>query len=295
MKPVFLLFIVFACVTSAQTPDGISAPASRTLALTADEAAFAVTLALIAVNALVSFRALTHKRQVLVILNCVQIVLFGTLNYQTSNGWMNYNAGFLSLRKRTTHGLTAIFNYTWAHCLDSGLAQSDSLGGQRDSPYNPKYNYGPCITDIRQAAQVFGRYDLPSPKNASPLMRKLLGCWATSYVFTASTGLPLKITGATNAFGAGVGSVVAIGWGRAVREVIRAGLPRMPGVLTVAATGGMQQQAAHFQVNEFVRLAAEEFGGTPHFIHAHLPRLGLHALNTGIHLCYPILTGGTDQ
>ena len=29
------------------------------------------------------------------------------------------------------------------------------------------------------------------------------------------------------------GSVVAIGWGRAVREVIRAGLPRMPGVLTV--------------------------------------------------------------
>lgn len=64
------------------------------------------------------------------------------------------------------------------------------------------------------------------------------------------------------------GSVVAIGWGRAIREVIRAGLPRIPGVLTVAATGGMQQQAAHFQINEFVRLAAEEFGGTPHFIHA---------------------------
>ncbi|TGV95331.1 sugar-binding transcriptional regulator, partial [Mesorhizobium sp. M2D.F.Ca.ET.145.01.1.1] len=63
-------------------------------------------------------------------------------------------------------------------------------------------------------------------------------------------------------------SVVAIGWGRAVREVIRSGLPRMPGVLTVAATGGMQQHAAHFQVNEFVRLAAEEFGGTPRFIHA---------------------------
>jgi len=30
----------------------------------------------------------------------------------------------------------------------------------------------------------------------------------------------------------------------------------------------MQQQAPHFQINEFVRLAAEEFGGTPHFIHA---------------------------
>jgi DNA-binding transcriptional regulator LsrR (DeoR family) len=64
------------------------------------------------------------------------------------------------------------------------------------------------------------------------------------------------------------GSVIGIGWGRAIREVIRTGLPRLPGVLTVPATGGMQQQAPHFQINEFVRLAAEQLGGTPHFIHA---------------------------
>ncbi|WP_192363522.1 sugar-binding transcriptional regulator [Mesorhizobium mediterraneum] len=78
------------------------------------------------------------------------------------------------------------------------------------------------------------------------------------------------------------GSVVAIGWGRAIREVIQAGLPRIPGVLTVAATGGMQQQAPHFQINEFVRLAAEEFGGTPHFIHApYLPSSELREVFLG--------------
>ena len=71
------------------------------------------------------------------------------------------------------------------------------------------------------------------------------------------------------------GSVVAIGWGRAVREVIAAGLPRIPGVLTVQATGGMQQPQPHFQIGEFVRLAAEQMGGTPHFIHA--PYLPSHA------------------
>jgi hypothetical protein len=135
---------------------------------------------------------------------------FGTLNYQTSRGWMNYNAGFASIRKRTTHGLTMIVNYTWAHCLDSGLAQSDALGGQLDSPYNPKFNYGPCITDIRQSAQIFGRYELPSTTHGSPLMRKALSGWATSYVFTAFTGLPLKVTGGTNAYGAGADSAVAI-------------------------------------------------------------------------------------
>jgi hypothetical protein len=138
---------------------------------------------------------------------------FGTLSYQVSRGWMNYNAGFVSLRKRASHGLTAIFNYTWAHCLDSGLAQADSLGGALDSPYDPSYNYGPCITDIRQSAQFFGRYDLPSPRNASRLIQNVLGGWATSYVFTASTGVPIKVTGATNAFGAssgGAGSVAPL-------------------------------------------------------------------------------------
>ncbi|MBD0415051.1 sugar-binding transcriptional regulator [Oryzicola mucosus] len=64
------------------------------------------------------------------------------------------------------------------------------------------------------------------------------------------------------------GSVLAIGWGRAVRAVVEAGLPSIPGILTVPATGGMQQHAAHFQVNEFVRRAAEQMGGTPHFVHA---------------------------
>lgn len=64
------------------------------------------------------------------------------------------------------------------------------------------------------------------------------------------------------------GSVLAVGWGRAVREVIRTGLPRIPGVITLPATGGMQQPAPHFQISEFVRLAAEQLGGTPRFIHA---------------------------
>ncbi|WP_029074652.1 sugar-binding transcriptional regulator [Kaistia adipata] len=63
-------------------------------------------------------------------------------------------------------------------------------------------------------------------------------------------------------------SVLAIGWGRAVRAVIEAGLPEIEGVITVPATGGMQQSAPHFQINEFVRLAAEQLRGTPRFIHA---------------------------
>jgi len=68
--------------------------------------------------------------------------------------------------------------------------------------------------------------------------------------------------------GLSAGSIVAVGWGRAVRDIIMAGLPRIPGVITVPATGGMQQPAPHFQIGEFVRLAAEQMGGSPRFIHA---------------------------
>lgn len=66
----------------------------------------------------------------------------------------------------------------------------------------------------------------------------------------------------------GADSVLAVGWGRAVKAVIEAGLPEIPGVVTVPAMGGMQQHQPHFQINEFVRLAAVQLGGTPRFVHA---------------------------
>lgn len=45
------------------------------------------------------------------------------------------------------------------------------------------------------------------------------------------------------------------------------------------ATGGLQQQAEHFQINEFVRMAADQTGGEPHFIHApYLPSSDTRAL-----------------
>lgn len=114
--------------------------------------------------------------------------------------------------------------------------------------------------------------DLATPEELTRQLVEGLGLRNAAIVDAPGTAaLPAlagPLGGLLRGAGLGAGSVVAIGWGRAVREVIRAGLPRIPGVLTVAATGGMQQQAPHFQVNEFVRLAAEQLGGTPHFIHA---------------------------
>jgi hypothetical protein len=45
MRPLFLLSIVLSSLATAQTLDGINAPASRTVTLTADEAAFTISVA----------------------------------------------------------------------------------------------------------------------------------------------------------------------------------------------------------------------------------------------------------
>ena len=68
--------------------------------------------------------------------------------------------------------------------------------------------------------------------------------------------------------GIGASSILAIGWGRTVWEVVRSGLPRLPGVTLVPCSGGLDEVAQHYQVNEFVRVAAEQLAGTPRFIHA---------------------------
>lgn len=68
--------------------------------------------------------------------------------------------------------------------------------------------------------------------------------------------------------GPGAGAVVAIGWGRAVHSIIAAGLPRLAEPVVVPTMGGMKEAAPHFQINEFVRTAAEQMRGTAHFLHA---------------------------
>ncbi|HHG0625671.1 TPA: sugar-binding transcriptional regulator [Klebsiella pneumoniae] len=114
--------------------------------------------------------------------------------------------------------------------------------------------------------------DLTSPETMADDLIKRLGLKTAAVVDTplpnALSALATPLAGILQQAKLGQGSVVGIGWGRAVREVTQTGLPHIPGIHTVAMNGGMQQAAAHFQINEFVRMAAEHMRGTPHFLHA---------------------------
>jgi DNA-binding transcriptional regulator LsrR (DeoR family) len=114
--------------------------------------------------------------------------------------------------------------------------------------------------------------DLATPEDLTQQLIERLGLRAAALVATSEVGMLASLAGPVGTLlkdaGLGETSVVAIGWGRAIREIVRAGLPRLTGVTVVPATGGMQEGAAHFQINEFVRTAAEQMGGTPQFLHA---------------------------
>lgn len=114
--------------------------------------------------------------------------------------------------------------------------------------------------------------DLMAPDTLGHKLREALGLRRVSVieapVASVAVALATPLGALLRAENLGPGSVLAIGWGRAIRAVLEAGLPPLPGVLVVPATGGLQQQAPHFQINEFVRMAADQAGGTPHFIHA---------------------------
>lgn len=114
--------------------------------------------------------------------------------------------------------------------------------------------------------------DLVSPEDITENLIQALGLKRAAVIDTPATGVLGALAAPLGALlkeeGLGAGSVIGIGWGRAVREVLTAGLIRIPGIVAVPMNGGMQQAAAHFQINEFTRQAAEQLGGTPHFLHA---------------------------
>jgi DNA-binding transcriptional regulator LsrR (DeoR family) len=114
--------------------------------------------------------------------------------------------------------------------------------------------------------------DLAVPEETTGQLIAALGLKTALVVDTPATGVLASLAAPLQELlsqaNMSAGSVIGIGWGRAVREVIGAGLPPIPGVDVVALNGGLTESAPHFQINEFVRQAAESMGGTAHFLHA---------------------------
>lgn len=128
-------------------------------------------------------------------------------NLANSTSWVSggtglYNALEVDVRHNYADGFQLRGNYTWSKNLDDGSAWNTSVSGNTPAyvefPLDPKLDWGPAATDVRQAASINGSYDLPFGRkrryfvNAPSLVETIAGGWTTSAIVTLQTGFPFS-------------------------------------------------------------------------------------------------------
>ena len=115
----------------------------------------------------------------------------GSILQLNSNGTSNYNALQAVLKLHSWHGLTAQFNYTWAHALDQvteyrGVIPFDS--------FNLALDYGNSDFDTRQLFSGFWTYDIPGSKHGPAI---LTHGWQFGGAVNFHTGQPFNFNAGT--------------------------------------------------------------------------------------------------
>ncbi len=113
----------------------------------------------------------------------------------------NYNAVVLSVKKRSSYGLTLQGSYTYAKSLDYNSSFFGSTGetGAFADPRNPQLDYGPSAFDIRNQLTIAYLYELPIGKgrmfmrNPNPVVQQFLGGWNMGGITTWHTGFPYTL------------------------------------------------------------------------------------------------------
>jgi hypothetical protein len=117
-----------------------------------------------------------------------------TINLLENSAQSWYDAGYVNVRRRYSHGLTFLVNYTFAKSLtnapDFRSPMFESAIPQDNSNLNAEK--GPAC-DVRHRFSLSAVYDLP-PLRYGSLLRAISKDWRISTVFQAQTGFPFTIS-----------------------------------------------------------------------------------------------------
>jgi hypothetical protein len=131
---------------------------------------------------------------------------------RTYIGYSNYNAGIITLRKRLSRGFTVSGNYTYSKAEDDGLSNQNNAGFFSNS-FNPSVQYGASSFDRRNVINAYYQYDLPAGKghrfHTGNFVDYAIGGWYTSGIFSAWTGLPVRVLEGSQVWGGGNSSIGA--------------------------------------------------------------------------------------
>jgi hypothetical protein len=119
-----------------------------------------------------------------------------------SQGYSNYNALQIDVRRSLAQGLQLRANYTFAKNLDNGSAWNTSVSANTPAyvsyPARPSLDYGPAATDVRHLASINAAYELPFGRqrlflaNASSTVDRFVSGWSVSSIVNLQTGFPFS-------------------------------------------------------------------------------------------------------
>ncbi len=179
----------------------------------------------------------------------------GGFQDNTSLGFANYNALFLTGRFADWHGVTMQSNFTYGKALGTGNLYQAVSEYSADDAFDIGREYGPQFWDRKFVYNMFLVFQPPYYKNQQGVIGHLLGGWTFSPIFTAGSGLPLYIGSETDAdFGEGnistSGNVQAVpiaGCGLSYDTSRHNGVPGSMGIGVVSP----------YDLNQFANPAAE--------------------------------------
>jgi hypothetical protein len=124
------------------------------------------------------------------------------LDVYTNNGFSNYNAMVVTLRRAVTNGWGYDFNYTWGHALDNGSSSETSGGAPLQDSFNPRAYYGPSDFDARHTVTADAVIEVPVGKgkpflsDIKPWMNQIIGGWQVTTLVTFHSGNPITVSDA---------------------------------------------------------------------------------------------------
>jgi hypothetical protein len=112
-----------------------------------------------------------------------------------SEGVSSYNGLEVDANHRFNEGFQLRGVYTWSKNLDDGTAWNTSVGANSPAfvefPLEPKLDWGPASTDVRNLAVVSGTWDLPfGQHDTGHVNRTLVRGWSISEIATLQSGFP---------------------------------------------------------------------------------------------------------
>lgn len=132
--------------------------------------------------------------------------LISQVSLTESKSMMNYNALQITGRRRLSHGLEFLTNYTWSKSLTNNLGYYGAGGGAGDSQsaywqdsYNGGADYGPAYFDVTHNFSFAGYYDLPFGRgkqfggNMNRLADLAVGGWKLGAIASLHSGMPVTM------------------------------------------------------------------------------------------------------